>query len=123
MAILSLRRTIQSLGYNVIGADGGPLEVKLPLFCNLHVSVDGHGEYTLAPYFGFIPRTTATWMMQALYLGLFLMVLWMSESDLKLIFTALAVMVGGMAWDVYRYVLTEGAMTRICSRLPPTDAA
>jgi hypothetical protein len=126
MAAASLHRTIERLGYRVTSAKEQKLEVKLPLFCSLHISSQANGHYAITPYFGYVRRTTATVMTQVIYAGFFLLALWAIRVDAELmwlLFIGIAAVMGGMVFDVYRYILTEVAMMRIHDRLFPTDTA
>jgi hypothetical protein len=78
------------------------------------------------PYFGLVPRTTATLLTEVSYAGFVLLALWGRTVDPELMSLMLIVLlagIGGMVFDVYRYVLTEFAIMRIHDRLSFADAA
>jgi hypothetical protein len=117
VAVLSMLQSIQQLGYKVSGPDEGPLTVKLPLFCSLRVSRVRDGEYTITPFFGLGTRKSATRLLVGFLVLWFLLLLWGREIDQRRGLAILVMLVAAMVYDVYRYVLTEAAITRVWTLL------
>lgn len=116
-----LQYLAQNLGYTVTATSDNSVKIKLPLFCSLQVIRRGDEDYNLIPYFGFFTRTAATWMTLIIDL-LFVASIVLTDSISKYDFAVLALLIMSMVWDIYRYILTEGTMTRIYCHLVNSGA-
>jgi hypothetical protein len=97
---------VESLGYRVSRYNDS-FQILLPLWCSVRVG-SARGGLTVEPRFGTISRTVATWLTVLVMLGIWLLSLQGTERDL-LLYGILLIL--AVVWDVYRYILTEGAMS------------
>jgi hypothetical protein len=110
MQLKRLATRLERLGM-VVAPFGGFLSVRLPLWCRVHVSVAG-GRLRCEAYTGTVTRSRATLIIFGTFTAL------LATSFAKHGITADALTIGflavlGVAWEVIRYVITEGCITRV----------
>ena len=111
-----IRDALKQLGYGPVEKPWGLL-VRLPMWCDLRIRLEGDGPPRIQPYFGSTPRTLHSWLMPVLYLLLVIVFLQNPGFDVPHMTGLLTLILLGSAWDICRYIVTEGAMTRIATCL------
>ena len=114
-----IRHVLRQLGYNPVDKPWGLL-VRLPLGCDLRVRFIEGGPPRILPYFGSTPRSLHSWLMPVLYLLLFIVFLQDPGFDVRQMTGLILLVLLGCTWDVCRYVVTEGAITRIATYSRPS---
>jgi hypothetical protein len=109
---IKIRAALRQLGYEPRQKSWGLL-VRLPLWCDLQIRPGADGVPRIRPYFGSSPRTLHSWLMPVLYLLMVILFLQNPGFDVPQMTGLLALILLGSVWDVCRYIVTEGAMTRI----------
>lgn len=105
--LVSLAQDLRVLGHDANEA-GGRVRIRLPLYCSVTVELDGVGGIRCLPQFGFASRAAATWWTG---LGIGLPAAIFSLVDGSVGIGLLVLWLGALAWDVYRYLLTESAIS------------
>lgn len=116
MDLEPIRRVLRQLGYDPMEKSWGLL-VRLPLWCDLRIRSSGDGPPRILPYFGSTPRWLHSWLMPVLYLLLFIVFLQDPGFDVRQMTGLLLLVLLGCTLDVCRYIVTEGAITRITTAL------
>ncbi len=111
-----IRHVLRQLNYQPMEKSWGLL-VRLPLGCDLRIRPCGDGPPRILPYFGSAPRSLHSWLMPVLYLLLFIVFLQDPGFDVRQMTGLLLLVLLGCTLDVCRYVVTEGAITRIATYL------
>lgn len=107
-----VRHVLRQLGYDSDDKPWGLL-VRLPLWCGLRVRFEGDGPLRIQPCFGSTPRSIHSWLMPVLYLLLLVVFLQDPGFDVRQMAGLVILVLLGCTLDICRYVVTEGAMTRI----------
>jgi hypothetical protein len=111
-----VRHVLRQLGYDPVDKPWGLL-VRLPLGCDLRIRFEGDGPPRIRPFFGSTPRSLHSWLMPVLYLLLLIVFLQDPGFDVRQMAGLVILVLLGCTLDVCRYVVTEGAMTRIATYL------
>lgn len=108
---------LRSVGYNVEEFPNG-IRIKLPFFCSVRL-ISQNGDLVKKPYFGAISREYATYIVITLYslcvvqYGIYLMVGGTDIVKLAYFIMVLAILGGGLIWDVFRYFITERCLNDV----------
>ena len=122
METFDLPSMLLTLGYKV-EENGNHVEIRLPLYCSIHVKQTSNDRLGLEPYFGICHRTTATWLQFGSLISTLLLWLFLIDSDTKLAIAAITIFCSGFFWDVYRYILTEATIMQVRILLASKDRA
>jgi len=107
---------LESAGYRAKRHSAGRVVVSLPLFCSVNINIGPADFWRLTPRFGFVNRSSAVWLQLAIYLVFPpLTFALLGEGSYRLYIVAFQAYCFVLAaiWDGYRFVLTEGVMTRL----------